>query len=709
MRRYKAGILGGHGFNTHFVEFKKQLKLYSDDILVFDIEVTSAWLENGKLIPYRPGMPADYWNDLKRYALPYVWQFSINDEVYYGRDLKEFKNLLEELPKDIHFSIFIHNGAYEYMFLLNILRPSKTFATSPHKVIKWQYEGFENIEFKCSYILTNMSLATWGDQLGIPKLSGDLDYLCMRSPNTPLFDYELDYCERDCIVVYEGIKDHLKRYKHIELIPLTSTGKVRRVFKDTVTADEKYMKQMRKLVPENAKFYKMLKFKLFQGGYTHGNRRYVGKIIRKEDINELTGKPYGVIHHKDIRSSYPAIICGYKFPYTKFAYIGRRLPDPKHFDTRAYIMKVKIKNIRVKSWNTYLSSSKCNCVGGIYDNGRILKADMLSTVLTETDYLTLCETYDFKPEDIECEGCWMARKKFLPKIFIDFMLQLYNDKTALKGIDPVRYVISKQYANSMFGMCVTALFQSEVKFDVETGMWSVEELTEEYINEGLDKLRMFWNDKYFLSYPVGVWITAYARRRLWLLIESIDDDLIYCDTDSIFYTGEHDFTWFDDDIRNRIKEACKTQGCDYELARPYDPKGRLQELGTLDDEPDDDAIITLGAKKYCEEREGKLFMTVSGINKGAAACMSSIEDFKDGFVFDKDHPSVHKLEHCYIDDMEPVKWIDNYYSDFKYGINMRPTGYKLSQAKVGDKLRKYMEGDFRLGQEYFKRKRGYFK
>ena len=708
MIRYKTGILKGQTYNTHLVRNKKKLEVYSDDILVFDIEVSSAWLENGKLIPYRPGMPADYWNDLKRYALPYIWQFSINDKVYYGRELQEFKDLLEELPKGVHFSIWIHNQAYEFMFLLNILKPVNIFATSPHKVIKCQYEGFEDIEFKCSYILTNMGLAIWGDQLGIPKLSGDLDYLCMRSPNTPLFDYELDYCERDCIVVYEGIKDHLQRYNHIEQIPLTSTGKVRRVFKNMVTADDAYMKQIRKLVPQDAKFYKLLKFKLFQGGYTHGNRRYVGKIVKKDDINELTGKPYGKIYHKDIRSSYPAIMCGYMFPYTKFAYIGRRLPDPKFFDTRAYIIKVKFKNIRVKTWNSYLSSSKCHCIGGIYDNGRVLKAEMLSTVLTEQDYLTVTETYDY--DEIECEGCYVARKKYLPKIFIDFVLQLYNDKTALKGIDPIKYAISKQYINAMFGMCVTSLFQSEVKFDIDTGLWSVDELTEEYVNEEIKKLKMFWNKKYFLSYPVGVWITAYARRRLWMLIESIDDDLIYTDTDSIFYVGDHDFSWFDDDIRKRIKDACEAQGCDYELAKPYDPKGRLQELGTLDDEPEDDEFITLGAKKYCEGREGNLYMTVSGINKSAVSCLNSdISNFKDGFIFDKDHPDVHKLEHCYIDDMEPVRWIDGYYSDFKYGINMRPTGYKLSEAKIGDKLVKFMEGEFKFGTEYFKRKRGYFK
>ena len=706
MIKYKDQLIN-RKFNTHEVFKRNKVRLYSDDILTFDIEVTSAWMKEGKLIGYEPGHDAEYWNSMEAYALPYIWQFSFNDEVYYGRDIRTFERVLEDLPRDINFCIFVHNLPFEFAHLVNFLEPDDVFATSPHKVIKCTFKGYENIEFRCSYILTNLSLESWGKQLEIPKLVGELEYTYLRTPmsydpettriiGTPMFDYELDYCERDCEVVKIGIRDHLKTYGHIEDIPLTSTGKVRRVYKNMVVDDPEYMKDVKRTIPKDARFYKLLKTRLFQGGYVHANRRYLAKICKKG-------------HHDDIRSSYPAVMCAYKFPYGKFVYIGRIIPDPKFFEDRAYIIKLHFTNIRSISWNTYISGSKCRSREAIFDNGRIIKASEVWLTCTETDLITICNNYTW--DMIESEGTYYCRKKYLPKVFIDFVLQLYHDKTALKGVDPEKYMQSKRFVNSMFGMCVTSLFQSSVDFDFTTGEWSIDELTEEYVDSQLDKLKMFWNKKYFLSYQVGVWITSYARRRLWQMIEYCDEDLLYTDTDSIFYYGDYDFTWFDDDITNRLKKMCEEVGCDFELTKPMDPKGGVQPLGTLDHEPDFDEFKTLGAKKYCEKRGDDLFLTVSGVNKSAVSCLNGdIDNFCDGFIFDKDHPDVHKLEHKYIYNMKPVKWPGGFVSyGIKSGINMRPTGYKLSTPKIQDMIEKFVNGDIQLGDDYFRRKRGYFK
>lgn len=692
--KFKPGYSGGK-------RVKKCL-----DILTFDIEVTSAWKVDGRLKHYEPGYPAEYWNDKERYALPWIWQFGVNDTVYYGRDIKDFLNVLNDLPRDMDFIIFIHNLAYEFgAALCNIMTFTDVFARAPHKPMKCTSEEYPNIEFRCTYILTGLSLDQWGKEIGFKKLTGDLDYNLMRTPLTPVFDYEMDYCEYDCLVVYHGILEHLKIYKDVWDLPLTNTGKVRRRAKKLLTNDKAYMKGVKRLIPKDAKEYYILRH-IFAGGYTHGNRKYVGKVVKDVKLN-----------HLDIASFYPSTICSCKFPYNKWAYMGKRLPDPELFEYYAFILKLHFVNIQATTWNTYISASRTHGSGYIYDNGRVLAAKELYITCTEQDFITICRIY--KWDQIDCEGVYMSKKKYLPAVLIDFVLDLYEAKTNFKDIPDkiTEYNTAKVHINSMFGMMVTAIFNSDVIFNQDApDPWTIGFLSEDIVNDGLDKLRVWFNTKYFLSYSVGCWITAICRRRLFDAILSIDADCIYCDTDSLFYIGDHDFTWFNKQSDKMLKDMCNARGIDFEKTRPVDKWGVLHPLGHLEtDRPKGvskdatfKAFKTLGAKKYIEQWDDKLYMTVAGINKGAVSTLKSIDDFADGFIFDKDNPDVHKLEHCYINNMPPITWPDGYYSDLKYGINMRPTGYKLSIPNVYDRMEDFLNGNITISDNYDIKRRGLF-
>ena len=167
---------------------KSPITKYCNSIMTFDIEVSSAWLENGKVIPYRKGESADYWNNLQPLALCYIWQFSCDGVVYYGRELRDFLKVLDDLPSDVEIIIWVHNLSYEFHFLTNILTWDSVFARSSHKPIKAKSKEYPNIEFRCTYMLTRLSLATWGEQLGVAKMVGDLDYDKLRTPLTKLTD-----------------------------------------------------------------------------------------------------------------------------------------------------------------------------------------------------------------------------------------------------------------------------------------------------------------------------------------------------------------------------------------------------------------------------------------------------------------------------------------------------------------------------------------
>lgn len=655
----------------HEYNDKTIYKRACDDILTFDIECTSAWLKDGKVIPYEEGKSNEYWNSLVPLSLCYVWQFSFNDKVYYGRNIEDFERVLQDLDDNTHFIIWVHNLAYEFHFLCNFLEWGEVFARSPHKPIKATPVKYPNIEFRCSYMLTRLSLRSWGEEIGEYKDEA-IDYETIRTPITELTKDELHYAEQDCIVVYKGILEYRDKYKHVDDIPLTQTGTVRRVVKSLLSSDNEYMKYLQKLIPFDSVEYERL-IGLFAGGYTHANKAYSGKVQR------------GIIEHYDFASSYPTVMVAEKYPMARWLEIHIE-EIPEDFDEFAYIFTLKFNNIRCETNNTYLQSAKCFGRGIIKDNGRILYADELTTTVTEQDYLIIKETYSWDSMDIL--ESYKSKKDYLPRKFVDYVLDLYKNKTELKGVKGKEdlYVQAKQYINSLFGMCVTAIIQNDVVFNGEE--WTVEPLTKEVVDKKLyDMKHKYKNTKHFLSYSWGIWITAYARRNLWKCIESVDENVIYCDTDSIFVKDRQDFSWYNKEITDKLRKACVEQELDFNKTQPLTKKGKPKPLGIFEKEDDCEEFITLGAKRYVERRasDHKLHLTVSGINKEAVEMLENkIENFKDGFNFDKDAPCVKKQLLTYNSNIPSIVYPDGYKSEYTCGITLRRTGYLLT---MGDDYR----------------------
>jgi len=684
-----------------FQKKKNKKKVYcSKDIIVLDIEVTSAWVENNKVIGYRKYEDAEYWNSLTPLSLPYIWQVSYNDKVYYGREFSELINVFEDLRRDTEYIIWVHNLSYEFQFLNNILTWKQVFARSPHKVMKCTPDEFPNIEFRCSYFLTRLSLETWGKDLGVYKLKGDLDYEKIRTPLTKLTKKEMDYCERDCLVVYAGIKKYVERYGNQFDIPLTQTGTVRLEVKNRITKDWRYRRYIRTLVPHSAEEYKMLQ-NVFAGGYTHANRMYAG--ISQE----------GIIEHYDFASSYPTVMLAEKYPMSPWFWKPMsKIPDDSDFEDNAYIFYVEFTRVKCKTYNTYIQSSKCSLENPVVDNGRVISADKLEIYITEQDWLTIRDTYEW--ENMKLIECYKSRKGYLPKPFMEYILELYRNKTMLKGVKGAEelYMQSKQYINSLFGMCVTAIVQSDVEFS--EGEWFMPMLTADMVEDKFKKLREERGVKctYFLNFSWGCWVTAYARRNLWKCIISVDEDVLYCDTDSIFVLNRQDFSWYDKEITEKLKKACEDNGLNFEDTRPQDRKGKERPLGIFTKEDECTEFITLGAKRYVERRktDGKLHLTVSGINKGAVELLENdIDNFEEDFDFDKDADCVSKRLATYINKQPIIKYPDGYVSDIQYGINLRRTGYKLTMTDEYKRLINYMERyNNDGGDQFLVSRRGWF-
>ena len=561
----------------------------SDDILTLDIETSSAWYsKNGELIPYEPYRDDKYWNNMNSYSLPYIWQFSFHDNYYYGRNFRDLVKVLEKLPSDIHFIIWVHNLGYEFEFMCDFLEFENVFARQARHPIKAIPSKYSNIEFRCSYMLTRLSLDNWGKKLGVDKLHS-LDYTVLRTPNTPLTKEELAYCVRDCEVVYKGICQYRDKYEHVKNIPLTQTGEVRRELKNRLKDDKTYMRKMIKLLPSNAQFYKILK-ETFAGGYTHANALNANYT---HSYKEMGHNGYAF----DFSSSYPYVMCSEKFPMTPF------VEDDFNYDKineKAYLMYVHFENIEATTFNHYISESKCHDLEYeddlSYDNGRVVRAKSLSLWMTEQDYDIISKSY--KWTDMCVMQCYSSYKAYLSKIIVEYILELYCNKTMYKDVEGMEaiYAQAKQFINSIFGMMVTDLVMDQITF--KDGEWGEELQTIESVDKYIEELHSKNKGRTFLAYQWGLWITAYARHNLWECILKSDMDVIYCDTDSLKLREWYDWSDYNNKVDEKLKTMCNHYNIDFEKTRPKDPKGIKHPLGYFSREDDWLEFKTLGAKRY---------------------------------------------------------------------------------------------------------------
>ena len=575
---------------------------YADIVTAFDIETSKIETPQGPQ------------------AFMYIWQWQIGlDITIVGRTWDEFLQCVEKLksalPSNTTLVVYVHNMSYEFQFLRNVydFRTEDVFALTSRKVLKCtMFDGL--LEFRCSYIHSNMSLAVYTAKMGAyhSKKVGDLDYNVVRYPYTPLTSTEIGYCVNDVRGLVEALIIEMEHDgDNLYSIPLTSTGYVRR---DTKAAVRKERREVAKQIAPDMKVYTMLR-EAFRGGNCHANRFYTDKIL--ENVSTA-----------DRSSSYPDVLCNCKFPITRF----EQEPEDS-FEAvntlmlkcgRALLFRVALYNVRLREWwwgCPYLAKDKCKRVeGGKIDNGRILVAEYIETTVTDVDWRIILEEYDF--DDVGIYDLYSARYGYLPRPIIQTNIKYYRLKTELKNVDgqELLYLKSKNKLNSIYGM----MAQNPVKEDVLfiNGVFVVDPEADK------EQLLIESNKKAFLAYQWGVWCTAWARYRLEEGIRLAGDAFVYADTDSVKYIGNVSFAAYN---RQRIKES-KAAG-----AYAKDPKGITHYMGVYEQEPGYDRFVTLGAKKYCVEQQGKVHCTVSGVNKRDGGPelerAGGITAFKRGFVF----------------------------------------------------------------------------
>ena len=574
-------------FQYHFGDIVGERKKVDNTIYSLDIETSSYLILHGRILPAIKYLElTEEEQKLAEFrSCMYIWMFSINEEVYYGRTWEELKSFLMRLDyyNNSKKIVFIHNLAFEFQYLKSIFRFKNVVARKKHKVMKCELEDY-NIEIRCTYQMSNCALKQLPKifMLPVEKKVGDLDYTLLRTPATKLTEKELGYCEYDCLVIYYYIKRELETYGRVDKIPLTSTGHVRRELKERISEDWDYKRKVKKSININPHIYNLLQ-EAFSGGYTHANWIYVDEILKN-------------IESWDFTSSYPYILVSHQFPSTEFQKC--MIKDRKQMLTRfAYILVVEFKNIKCKYYNNFISQSKCREIKkGKYDNGRVMEAESLTITLTDVDFYFLLDTYKY--DSYEIKESYYSVYDYLPKQFIEFVLEKYVNKTAYKNVEgmEVEYAKEKNKFNALYGMSVTNMIRDEVLYDNELD-WTERELENTEIIAKLNEEKK----KAFLSFAYGVWVTAYARSNLLKNVIQLDEQVVYCDTDSMKLKEGYDKTViekYNKFVIQKLKHASKLLDIPYEKFSPKDSKGERHILGVFDNDGQYDEFITQGAKKY---------------------------------------------------------------------------------------------------------------
>ena len=117
-------------------------------------------------------------------------------------------------------------------------------------------------------------------------------------------------------------------------------------------------------------------------------------------------------------------------------------------------------------------------------------------------------------------------------------------------------------------------------------------------------------DKSIMPYQWGVWVTAHAREHLEHAIRICWRTFLYCDTDSVYFYGDPDFTAMND----AAKELSTKNG-----AYAADRKGKIHYMGVLELDKEITSFITYGAKKYAYIDKNGFHITIAGVSKKKGA------------------------------------------------------------------------------------------
>lgn len=572
---------------THTRSVKRR---YIDAIITFDIETTKT----------------------PEAAFIWKWQICIDGTIIHGRSLESFNHWLDEfikiqeLGENRRAIIWVHYLGYEFQFIKKTRNFTDIFAISPHHELSAVSDGC--IEWRDSLQLIDMSLMKWCENSQeIPFYKLEMNYKELRTPSTPIPENDLNYCSADVLSMFFGLRERFK-IDNLYTIPKTATGYVRRDFRKACKNEKEWQNYFRRL-QLNGESYLMYS-RAFQGGQVRIAPHWVGEIVP--------------VFSDDITSSYPYRMLVNDFPSST----PKIIEEPTFEDYQTItennflsIFDVTISDVIVKRWklefislHTTLSHDRVEI-----DNGRVVSAKSLRLCVTSIDFNIILRCYDFQIVKFN-KILYHTKKEIIPECFRKVLINYAKKKTELKGVEgsEFEYEQSKRRFNASYGMTVTRPIRDIVKYDENLTPYIERVILNENNIENIDEeLKKFYKSRNnFLPYEIGVWVTAYARKEWFEMVDKVGTDFVYGDTDSVKHYLSHDKIF---NKRNEEIEAEALAIYNIDEIAPKDIKGKRHFLGKWDRENEAPVLfIGYGSKKYfCRFFDGSEKITVAGCSKNA--------------------------------------------------------------------------------------------
>ena len=374
-------------------------------------------------------------------------------------------------------------------------------------------------------------------------------------------------------------------------------------------------------------------------------------------------------------------------------YINRKsaglIIDGKKVEIKGFYAHVTFKNIRLK--NKYdipsIDSAKTSAERIKKDSvdlerfcGKILKAKELSMTLNDPTLESIMIDYDF--DDIQCDYIiYTTESQHLPYFELCYLTKEFFNKELLKPHkdeskkNEIEYLLCKSNLNGIYGIKVQDLIKN--KITVENNQVVVSERAHTIVDNNDDNKKLFdENLKNRLEQPNiysdGVYVSCKARLYLIKMKKHLKDigcKPVYCDTDSLIFRiiDNTEKEVFDSikEYNNKISKDLLSRDWikkDIKMLSEIIDKDEehitqlLSKIGNWDIESKDEngnikkyeLFSTLGPKKYCKVKNGKVETVVSGLSKDIgklienyakqekiSVCESAKLIFKNNTMFDE--------------------------------------------------------------------------